>query len=125
MSDDNPAIGAPSASSVPVFAPITVPVQRSIDSVIVARFLKERERYELEVSAKKVEVSTLKVLPYYVSVDRMLQKFLFYMGKFDEIAKDAATVKNQGIHQGAHAIPDQLADIRPHEADRATEVFLT
>lgn len=67
---------------------------RTIDPVNVARFLKERERYEIEIAAKQVEVPTLKVLPYTASVDRTLLKSLFYMGKFDDIAPDIATVKD-------------------------------
>lgn len=67
---------------------------RSIDPVNVARFLKECERYEIEIAAKQVEVPTLKVLLYTASVDRTLIKSLFYMGKFDDIAPDVATVKD-------------------------------
>ncbi len=77
---------------MPLFAPIAAPVLRSVDPVEAARFVRERERYELEITSKQVEMPTLKVLPYTASVDRTLLKSLFYMGKFDEIAKDATNV---------------------------------
>ena len=84
----------PASGSVSVFAPVAAPVLRSVDPVKVARFLKERERYELEISAKQAEVPSLKVLPYTASIDRSLLKNLFFMGKFDSIAADASSAKD-------------------------------
>lgn len=88
-----PGVSA-SAGSVPVFAPISAPILRSVDPIKVVRFLKERERYELEIAAKQAEVPTLKSLPYTASIDRTLLKSLFYMGKFDDIAPEANTAKD-------------------------------
>jgi len=93
MSDDAASASATSAS-VPVFAPIAAPILRSVDTIKVARFLKERERYEIEISAKQAEAPSLKTLPYSASIDRTLLKSLFYMGKFDTVAPDAATFKD-------------------------------
>lgn len=97
MSDNSssPAAAAASASgSVPVFAPIAAPVLRAVDPLKVACFLKERERYELEIEDKKAEVPSLKTLPFTASIDRTLLKSLFRMGEFDEIAPNAVTVKD-------------------------------
>lgn len=75
-----------------VFAPISAPVLRSVDPVEVARFLKERERYELEITAKTFEVPSLKPLLYSASIDRSPLKNLFFMGKFDSIASEVTDV---------------------------------
>lgn len=72
--------------AVSLFTSISAPILRSVDPVKVARFLKECERYELEITAKQSELPTLKVLPYTASIDRSLIKNLFFMGKFDSIA---------------------------------------
>lgn len=77
---------------MPIFDPIAAPILGGVDPVLVARFLKERERYELEILAKQDEVPTLKMLPYNASIDRTLLKSLFYMGKFDKFAADATSV---------------------------------
>ena len=90
-SDSTDAVKHQTTSSVSVFAPIAAPVLRSVDPIQVARFLKERERYELEIAAKKTEVPSLKVLPYSASIDRTLLKNLFFMGKFDTIAPTTST----------------------------------
>ena len=84
----------PANGSVSVFAPISAPVLRSVDPIQVARFLKERERYELEITAKQADVPTLKALPYTASIDRSLLKNLFFMGKFDTIAEGVANAKD-------------------------------
>ena len=85
--------------TISLFAPITAPVLRSVDPVQVVRFLKERERYELEIESKQAEVPSLKVLPFTASVDRSLLKNLFYMGKFDDHAPDAATFSDLTSNQ--------------------------
>eukprot|EP00171_Calliarthron_tuberculosum_P019612 IDg19612t1 len=64
-----------STAAVSVFAPISVPVLRSVDPTVVVKFLKEP-------------------LPYTASIDRTLLKSLFYMGKFDNIAEEAVTVND-------------------------------
>lgn len=48
--------------------------------------MKERERYEPEISAEQAEVPTLTVVPYTASIDCSLLKNLPFMGKFDKIA---------------------------------------
>ncbi|CAN8076723.1 unnamed protein product [Agarophyton chilense] len=77
-----------------MFASISAPILRSVDPVEVARFLKERERYELEVTAKQSQVPSLEVLPYKASVDRSLLKSLHYMGKFEKLAPNAQSFKD-------------------------------
>lgn len=62
---------------------------RSVDPIQVARFLKKRERYDLEIISKQTEVPSLKVLPYIVSIDRSLLKNLSFLGQFDTIAAEA------------------------------------
>lgn len=74
------------ASNIAVFAPIAAPILRSVDPIQVAKFLKERERYELEIQAKQAQVPSLTTLPYSASIDRALLKSLVFMGKFDVIA---------------------------------------
>lgn len=71
---------------VAVFTPITQPVLRSVDPVLVANLLKERERYELKVKGKQSEVPTLAIGTWASSIDRSLLKNLVYMGKFATIA---------------------------------------
>ena len=55
--------------------------------VQVAKFLKERKRYEHEILSKQEDLQTLKALPYTASIDRTVLKSLFFMGKFDNITK--------------------------------------
>ena len=78
-----------SIAGVALFAPISAPILRSVYPILVARFLKEREIYELEITAKQAEDPTMTPLPYTASIDRSLLKSLFYMGKFDDIAPNA------------------------------------
>lgn len=64
MSTDRPSSDG-TAAGVSLCTPIAAPVLRSVDPVKVARFLKERERYALQVP-------TLKVVLYTASIDRTL-----------------------------------------------------
>lgn len=77
-----------------LFLPISAPILRSVDPVQVARFLKERERYEIEISSKQSELPSLRELPFTASIDRSLLKSLFYMGKFDSLAPNATQVND-------------------------------
>ena len=81
-------------AAVSVFAPIAAPVLRSVDSFQVARFLKKRERYEFEIFSKQADLPNLTELPYTASIDRTLLKSLFFMGKFDNIAKGVASASS-------------------------------
>lgn len=85
-------------ASVALFAPITAPVLRSVDPQQVAKFLKERERYELEVEAKQAEVPALTLVPYTASIDRTLLKHLVFMGAFDEIQENATVETLSDVH---------------------------
>ena len=76
-------------ATVSVFTPISAPILRSVDPSQVAKFLKERERYELEIESKQGEIPSLKVLPYKASVDHELLDNLVFMGKFESIVPDA------------------------------------
>lgn len=40
--------------SVPLFSSVTAPVLRSVDSIAVAKLLKDRKQYEIEVDEKKL-----------------------------------------------------------------------
>lgn len=90
---DEESVTTAAAGSVPVFAPITAPILRSVDPVKVAKFLKERERYEIEIRSKQSEVPSLRPLAFTASIDRTLLKSLYYMGEFDTLAPDASSAK--------------------------------
>lgn len=66
-----------------LFSTIHSPVLQSVDPVQVAAFLKERERYSLEVEAKQAQVPGVEVSPSTASIDRTLLRNLLFMGKFD------------------------------------------
>lgn len=90
---------AQSAGSAAIFTPITAPVLRSVDPVRVALFLKERERYELEVQAKSVEIPSLKPVALTASIDRSLLRSLIYMGELEGVAPgvSAKTVTDEQL----------------------------
>ena len=91
-----------STTGIALFAPISASVLQSVDPTLGACFLKERERYELEITAKPAEAPTMALVPYTASIDRSLLKSLFYMGKFDEIApnaEDAGSLTSDNIKQ--------------------------
>lgn len=46
------AAGEHAGVSVTLFSPIAAPILRSVDPVKLTLFLKDRERYELEIVAK-------------------------------------------------------------------------
>lgn len=103
-SDDASAGAAPSASggsygSAAVFAPVSAPVLRSVDPVRVAAFLKERERYELEIEAKATELPSLKPVAWTASIDRSLLRSLIYMGDLEAFAPgvSAKTITNEHL----------------------------
>lgn len=101
---------------------------RSVDPVQVTRFLKERERYELEVKTKKAEIPTLTALPYSASIDRSLLKNLVFMGKFDAIAEDidsADELTDQQIETfiASFIKRSSTTDIDPNVIDKALEGF--
>jgi len=93
VSNNNPGASA-SSGSVAVFAPVAAPILRSLEPIDVAKFLKERERYEVEIEAKKADLPSLKPLPYTASIDRSLLKQVFVIGKLDTIAPDAVTISD-------------------------------
>lgn len=71
------------ALSTDVFSRISPFTIRSVDPPKIASFLKERERYAMEVSAKRREITTLTHVPYVASIDRSMLKSLIYMGKIE------------------------------------------
>lgn len=68
-------------AAVYILAPIYAPVLHSVDPVGVAKFFKERERYELEIISKQAEFPFLKALAYTAKTDRTLLKPIFYIDK--------------------------------------------
>lgn len=66
----------------PLFTTIPAPIFNSIDPVQVAKFFKERERYELEVAYKHSEMPSLQLTLYTANIDRSLLKYLVFMGSF-------------------------------------------
>ncbi|MEM1369510.1 MAG: hypothetical protein AAGG02_16175 [Cyanobacteria bacterium P01_H01_bin.15] len=83
-----------STGAAAIFTPISAPILKSVDPIDVAAFLKERERDEVEITAKKGELPSLSMLPYSASIDRSLLKSLFFMGKFDTIAPKVTEAKD-------------------------------
>jgi len=69
-----------------VFAPISHPILKSVDPVKVAEFLREREKYETEVSEKSKENSSLVAASYKVSVDQRMLKTMIFLGKLKDVA---------------------------------------
>lgn len=66
---------------------------RSVAPIRVARFLKERERHELEITAKQSELPTL-FPPYTANIDRSLLKNLVFKGKFEKIAPNTLSASD-------------------------------
>lgn len=79
-------------ASVPVLEPIDAPILRRLDNIKVDRFLKERLRYEVEISMKQGEVPSLRTLSHSASIDKSLLKPLLYIEKFDTVAPTATSV---------------------------------
>lgn len=73
-------------ASASLFTPLSAPVLRSVDPAEVAKFLKQRERYELKIKSKQSEIPSLKVLPNIASIDHELLDNVFFMGTFEQIA---------------------------------------
>lgn len=88
----NMSSSPPDAEDVALFAPIFAPILRSVHTIRVTLFSKERNCYEMEINVKKAEFPTLTAAPYSASINRSLLKSLFYMGKFDFIAPKASSV---------------------------------
>ena len=85
-------------SAVSMFTPIAHPALRTVDPVDVSAFLKERERYELEILEKKKELPTLTFTPYTSCIDRKLLKHMLMLGEFDEIAPDKTADQLTSTH---------------------------
>lgn len=114
--------------AVSLCTPISAPILRSVDPVQIARFLKERERYELEIAAKQSDLPSLSVLPYNASIDRSLLKNLFFMGKFDHIADGidrAAEVTDEHIKAYITSLVKHATGADPNLAiiEKAVESF--
>lgn len=104
--------GQAPAGSVAMFTPISPPVLRSIDPVDVAVFLKERERYEIEVESKSTEIPTMKAAPYTASIDRTLLKNLIYMGKLHSISPNATieTISNEQLKEYIYSLVKRCSE---------------
>ena len=76
--------------AVTVFQPISYPFLRSLDPVKISIFLKERERYELEIAEKQIELPTLTAAPFTACIDRTLLRNMHFLGRFDDIAPNVA-----------------------------------
>lgn len=70
-----------------VFETLGHPVLRSVDPKKIAKFLRERKRYEIEVQEKAKEVPSMKAASYDVPTDQALLENMFFCA-FDEIAPD-------------------------------------
>lgn len=86
------------SASVSLFASISASILRSVNPSEVAKFLKERERYKLDITSKQSELPPLKMLPYKASIDHQILNNLFFMGKFDKIAQSIDVGKLKDDH---------------------------
>lgn len=71
-----PTASASASGAVSAFVPISAPLLRSLDPIQVVRFMKERERYELEIAAKQIELPSLNSLQYSDSIYHGMLKSL-------------------------------------------------
>lgn len=87
--------------SVTMFTSITAPVLRSVDPPVVTKFLKELERYKLEVASNKAELPLLQIAFYSASIDRSLLQNLVFMGALEDRKVDAtvATLTEDNIKE--------------------------
>lgn len=83
-----PAGTASEHVEIALFTPISTPILRSVDPMQVVSFFKERERYELEVESKQLDLPSLEVTSYKESVDHSLLKHLAFIGCFGNVAPD-------------------------------------
>ena len=81
-----------------MFQPISHPVLHSVEPVKVSQFLRDRERYEIEVREKKKEVPTMTAATYRVSVDPGMLRRMHFLGKFKSIAPDTAVSALTSAH---------------------------
>lgn len=73
-------------SSVSMFTTVTYLVLKSFDPVKVSTFVKERQRYELEVSEEQYKPSAVTLAPDISCINRNLLKHMAMLGEFDKIA---------------------------------------
>lgn len=76
-----------------VLKPIAPPILGFFDAIEVANFLKEHERYQVEIKTKRIEAPSLKMLPYAASIDCSPFKSMHSMGKFDTMAPEIDSLK--------------------------------
>lgn len=106
MAGDDDQDAGVATGAVTVFAPISHPILKSLDPVAVSKFIKERERYELEVEQKKAELPSLTAASYNVSIDRGLLANMVFLGKFDTIApnKEASELTSNQVKRFIESI---------------------
>lgn len=79
------------------FTSVLAPVLRLVDPIQVAKFVKKREIYELEIKSKQPEVTALRMTPYRDSIDRSLIWHLVFMCYVDDIPEatvDSLTIEH-------------------------------
>lgn len=72
--------------SMHVFVPISTLVLFSVEPIKFAKFLKLRERYELEIEQKAYQLTSFTTVPYKASIDLALLNNLVWMGKLEAVA---------------------------------------
>lgn len=75
--NDSDDFASANASTVSEFSPIDAPFLPSVNPIQVAKFVKERKRYGLEIEAKQAEIPGLKAIPHKASIDPTLLKNTF------------------------------------------------
>ena len=95
---DNNYDSARHSEGMALFQPISHPILYSVDPIKVAKFIRDRERYEIEVNENAKEVDGLTVSSYRASVDPGLLRRMHFLGKFKKIAPNV-TDKNLSDNQ--------------------------
>jgi len=77
---------ADATASAVLFSPISHPVLRSIDPEKVAQFLRDREKYENEVTEKKKENPSITKASYKICVEPGLLRNMHFLGELEAVA---------------------------------------
>lgn len=106
-----------------LFTPSSAPVQPSVDSLQVARFFNDPERYKLEITSRQAKVSLLPAMPYTAIIDHsLLNKLIFKLisGEIDTKAASKTWTSEQ--------IKEWLLELlqnrsTPHDSRRVVEAL--
>lgn len=90
---------------------------------MVTKFLRERQRYEIEVEEKRKEVPTMSLASYKVSIELSLLSTMFNLGEFDDIAptvEDVTDLTSEHIKEFIKSLViEETTDFDPHVIEEA------